>query len=90
MYWTNQGTDRGYHQQIVIVINTMSKYPKAKKKSGVNVEKKVKENDVQKNTLSINKEKDTRPIDIIYNILHKKDKSKAYLKILEYVNKEGD
>ena len=90
MYWTNQGTDRGYHQQIVIVINTMSKYPKAKKKSEVNVEKKVKENDVQKNTLSINKEKDTRPIDIIYNILHKKDKSKAYLKILEYINKEGD
>lgn len=90
MYWTNQGSDRGYHKKIEIMINTMSKYPKSEKKKEVKEEKKVKNDDAKKNTLSIDKEKDTRPIDIINNILHKKDKSKAYQKILEYINKEGD
>lgn len=89
MYWTNYGNDRGYHGQIEIMINNMSKYPKSETKEEVKKENIVKD-DATKNTLSIKKKKkDTRPIDIIYNILHKKDKSKAYRKILEYIDKEG-
>ena len=87
-YWVENGVDRGYHKQLTTMIRTILRYPKkevneTKPKSDEKVTtKKIKEPTKDK--------VDSKPSDIIYNILNKDKEESGALRIINDILKGGE
>lgn len=83
-YWVENGCDRGYHNKLTIMIRTMVSYPK---KEETKPKTKPKTKKVEK---PIEENKNTKPSDIIYNILNKESKDNKGLRIINDILKGGE